>query len=260
MASGTAEAFIPKPAHLVYMVCEKLRQPAGLEVYQTRKNLDFNAVENPVVNIEEKLLFLFPDRLRTEIVSGPYKGLSLESGTEFLRVLDGRIVSHEKNPVDRYTDILLYRNYENMLSCLAGAGIDIASVSLHRYHGKICYVLGISSGNDEGPGLWIEKDSFLPVRYVIYKNRRKFEIFYDHWQDTGRIQYPAKISIFSDDRLFSVINAVKINLKSGFSSSLFDPDNIRHNYLPELENPGSRSSDSGDELDKTMQNFKQSYE
>jgi len=252
MGPALAEAFIPEPAHLMYLVCEKIRQPAGLEVHQTVKILDFNSSEKPVVNIEEKLLFLFPDRLRTEIVSGPCKGFSLESPAGFLKVEDGRIVSHEKSPADRYTDIVLYRNYEAMLSCLAGAGIDVSMVSMQRYHGKICYVLGVSSAGDDGPGLWIEKDSFLPLRYVIYKNRQKLEIFYDHWQNTGRAWYPAKISIFSDDRLFSVIDAVRVYLKSGFSSSLFDPDRVRRSCLPELENPDVHFN--------TMKNLKELYE
>ncbi|NOX35336.1 MAG: hypothetical protein GXP56_16675 [Deltaproteobacteria bacterium] len=257
---GVGEAFIPQAPHLLYLVMEKIRQPAGIEAFQTKKILNYKDPGKGFNKLEEKLYFLYPGRFRCEITSETLTSFSVESDHEFVKVMDGIIVSHEKSPVDLYTDILLYRDHESLLNRLAEEGIDTTEVSLQRYNDIICYVIGrpLEKGKPFA-GLWIEKDTFLPMKYMVEKNGYMVEIFYHNWRRVSKTWYPMQVVIFLDNQLSVMVDVKSFDLKSGFLPSLFDIDHIKKLY-PE-NNPGFQDENSKqvDELDKRIEDFNKLY-
>ena len=258
---GVGEAFIPQTPHLLHLVIKKIKQPVGIEAYQTKKILNYEDTQKGYVELEEKLIYLYPNRFRFETLSDTMTSFSVESDLRFVKVMDRVIVSHDKPLVDLYTDILLYRDYESLLNQLDLAGIDTTKVSFQRYNDTICYVIGqpLEKGKPFA-GLWIEKDTFLPIKYVVEKNGWLVEFFYSNWQKTSKTWYPMQISIFLDNQLFAMVDVKSIDLKSGFSSSLFDIDHIERLYP--INDPGSLDENSKqvDELDKHIEDFKKLYE
>ncbi|MBU8912201.1 MAG: hypothetical protein KOO65_13105 [Desulfobacterales bacterium] len=235
LASGTGEAFVPQTAHLLHLVAGKIKQPAGIEAFQTQKVLNYEDAGKDFVEVEEKLYFSYPNRFRFEILSDTMTGFSVESDFKFVKVMDGVIVSHDKPLVELYTDILLYRDHENLLNQLTLSGIDTTKVSFQRYNDKICYVVGRSLEKGKPfAGLWIEKDTFLPIKYVVEKNDCMAEFFYNNWQRISKTWYPMQVSIFLDNQLFAMVHVKNINLKSGFSPSLFDIKRIERSYPEKL--------------------------
>jgi hypothetical protein len=246
LSGGMAQAFVPQPSHLLYLVINKIKQPVGIEVWQIRKILNYQGSEpdyfepvdsEPVdpapayFEFEEKLIFSYPDKLRVQRISQTLESFSIESNFNFIKIVDGVITSHDKSLPDLYSDILLYRDHETLLNQLAHSGIDTAKVSMQRYNDTICYVLGAFSGkNDDFPGLWIEKDTFLPVKYVVEKNGKRVEFFYKNWQKVSKTLYPMQIHIFLDNRLFAMINVKNFHLRSGFLPVLFDLDDTQKIY------------------------------
>jgi outer membrane lipoprotein-sorting protein len=176
-------------------------------------------------------------------------------------VINGVIVSHDKPLVDLYTDILFYRDYESLLNQISLAQVDTDKVSFQRYNDTICYVIGrpLAKGKPFS-GLWIEKDTILPLRYVVIKNGLLAEFVYHNWQRFSRTWYPMQVSIFLDNQLFATIAVKSFDLKSGFSASLFDIEYNERLYPMNNTDALDENSKQIDELDKGMENFKKLYE
>lgn len=260
LMAGAGQAFVPQAPHLLYMMTHKIVEPVGIEAVQVRTILDHKkkGVENqdfePVV-VEEKLIYAFPGRFRSQVSSGQNSGFSIESDSGFIRVINGHAVASEKSPVDLYTDILLYRDYESLLERLALSGIDTETVTFVRYNDTICYLIGHPTA-----GLWIDKESLMPVKYAVKKDGWSVEFYYENWQRVSRTWYPMSGSIFLDNRLFAIINVKEFILKSQGSESLFDVAHARQVY-PENQSEIEKTNQSQmDELDRSLENFKQLYE
>jgi len=242
LLSGTSAAFVPQAPHLLYLVMQKIKQPVGIEAFQTKKSFNYENSEDIYVELEEKLLYLYPNQLRLQILSEVTTNFYVESDFEYVKISDGAVVSRDKPLVEQYTDILLYRDHETLLPQLALSGIDTSKVSFQRYDDKICYVIGRSQEKGKNfPGLWIEKETFLPVRYVIEKNSQRVEILYYNWQKVSRTMYPMQIYIFFNDKFFAMIDVKTFDLRSDFSPALFNIDHIGSLYpqekpVNELEN------------------------
>ncbi len=258
---GMGEAFVPQAPHLLHLVVEKIKQPVGIEAFQTKKILNYQDKQEGYVELKEKLIHLYPNRLRAEIISDTITSFSVESDFRFVKVKDGVIVSHDKPLVDLYTDILFYRDYESLLNQIIAAGIDTDKVTFKRYNDTICYVIGQSLAKGKSfASLWIEKDTVFPIRYVVEKNDLKVEFLYQNWQRFSKTWYPMQVSIFLDNQLFAMVEVKSLDLKSGFSASLFDIEHIERLYP--RNDPGSLDENSKqvDELDKRLEDFKKLYE
>lgn len=251
---NAGDAFVPKAPHLLYLVIQKIKQPVGIEAFQTQKIIHYSETQPPYTEFEERLLYAYPDRLRAELISGPEKGFSVESNLEFAKVRNGYVVSRQKSLPDRYSDILLYRNYESLLALLADAGVDTDQVSLQRYRDTVCYVIGASlETSSPFAGLWIEKDTFFPVKYVVSQNGRVVEFFYGKWQRVSKTWYPMQTSIFSDDRLHAMVNVKRYGLKSFKSESMFNIDTLSRAYPDEEKSDAmDKNSRQVNELEKDI--------
>ncbi|MBT3176533.1 MAG: hypothetical protein HOG03_01110 [Desulfobacula sp.] len=261
LMQGIGEAFVPKAPHLLHLVAEKIKQPVGIEAFQTKKILNHKDGEKEYIELEEKLIYKKPNQLRTEIISDKIISFSVESDSRFVKVINGVIVSHDKPLVDLYTDILFYRDYESLLNQISLAQVDTDKVSFQRYNDTICYVIGrpLAKGKPFS-GLWIEKDTILPLRYVVIKNGLLAEFVYHNWQRFSRTWYPMQVSIFLDNQLFATIAVKSFDLKSGFSASLFDIEYNERLYPMNNTDALDENSKQIDELDKGMENFKKLYE
>jgi len=239
LLQGTGQAFIPETPHLLYLVIHKIKQPAGIEVLQTKKLLNYQDSGPALIETEEKLIYSYPNKLRIESFSQHPASFSVESDFKFVKISDGALFSIEKSLTDLYSDILLYRDYETLLNQLELSGVNTAKVSLKRYNDSICYVIGCPTktnqeadqeNNLDFSGLWIEKNTLLPVKYVLIKNSKKVEFFYKNWQKVSKTFYPMQIHIFLDNRLFAMISVEDFHLKSDFIPILFDINYIVNLY------------------------------
>ena len=229
--SGTSTAFVPQAPHLLYLVMQKIKQPVGIEAFQSKKFFNYENSEDIYVELEEKLIYLYPNQMRSQILSEVTTNFYVESDFEYVKISDGAVSSYDKPLVEQYTDILIYRDHETLFTQLALSGIDTSKVSFQRYDDKICYVIGNSQENGKNfPGLWIEKETFLPVKYVVEKNSQKVEILYDNWQKVSRTMYPMQIYIFLNDKFFAMIDVKTFDLRSNFSPALFNIDHIESLY------------------------------
>lgn len=258
---GICSAFVPKTPHLLHLVLQKIKRPAGIEAFQTKKVLNYKEGEPGLTRIEEKLIYSYPNQLRTQIISDKITGFSVESDFKFIKVINESIISHGKSLVDLYTDILLYRDHETCLQQLVMAGIDTTQVRFQRYKDTICYVVGRPVGKGRPyASLWVEKDSFFPLKYAAQQNGSIVEFFYSRWQRVSRTWYPMQISVFLDDRLHAMIHTKSFDLKSGFSHTLFDIDHMKNRYPEESSNVLEENSKEMNRLKNRIEELRKLYE
>lgn len=225
------EAFVPKAPHLLYLVIEKIKQPVGIEALQTKKIINYADTGMPVTEFEERLIYAFPDRFRSELISGPSTGFSIEARNRYVKTIDGVIVSMEKEPQDHYSDVLIGRDYEAMITRLAGLGIDTQTVGMTRYRDTICYVIGAPQEKGEPfSGLWIEKDTFFPVKFVVINKAGTIEVFYEKWERFSKTWYPMHTAVFIDNRLHAILAVKSLVLKTPDSESVFNIDDVLDAY------------------------------
>lgn len=265
LVPGTGRAFVPQTPHLLYLMIQKIKQPVGIQAFQTKTIVDADASEEQdavPVRLDEMLIYQYPNRLRAELSSPVTTSFSVESGFDFIKVVNGEAVSREKSAMDLYTDVLLYRNHESLLGQLSQAGVDVSMVTFQRFEGTICYVIGKPLGKDTPfSGLWIEKETLFPVKYTLEKDDWIVDCVYGNWQKVSKTWYPLQTRIFLDNQLYATIDVNDISLKAGNSPKLFDIGHIVQRFPqkkePERFDPGSGEMD---ELDKRIEEFKKLYE
>ncbi len=258
---GMGEAFVPQAPHLLYLVIEKIKQPVGIEAFQIKKILNYQELDPPFFEFEEKLIYSYPNQFRSEIISNTTTSFSIESDFNFVKVTDGINTSENKSPVDQYNDILLYRDYETLLNQLVRSGVDTKKVVFRRYNDSICYVIGKPIENGKPfASLWIEKETLLPQKYVVEKDEWIVEFFYNNWQRVSKTWYPMQISVFLDRQLFSMIHVKSFDLKAGFSKDLFDIEHIKKVYPKNEIKPFDENERQVEELNKQIEEFKELYE
>ncbi len=274
VSSPWAEAFVPQTPHLLHLMVQKIKIPGGLVVHQTRK-INQGTTETVEGILGETLTFAFPGNLRSDIFSEAGGRFYAISDKGFVRVSDGVVASLEKSGGEFYTDPLLYRDYEALTRQLNLVGVNTDKVTFQRLDGQVCYFIGqppLDQDRDQNleqgkaqiqtPGLWIEKDSFFPVRYQVKQNDWVVDIRYKRWERVSRTWYPMETSIFIDGDLFVEIQVSRVELKSGFSPALFDVDRILRQYPS-----GGAGQDTMDThnsrketLDKEIEDFGKLYD
>lgn len=279
-SSPRTEAFVPQTPHLLYLMVKKIKAPAGLVVHQTRKinqgttaSVASAGTTGSVDAVEgilgETLTFAFPGNLRSDIFSEAGGRFYAISNKGFVRVSDGVVASLEKSGSEFYTDPLLYRHHETLALQLTQAGVNTDKVTFQRFDGQVCYFIGqppLYQNRDENqattPGLWLDKDSFFPVRYQVQQKDWIVDIRYKNWERVSRTWYPMETRIYIDGDLLVEIEVSSVELKSGFSSALFDVDRILRQYPLRQVDQGSMDTHNSRKktLDKQIEDFSKLYD
>ncbi len=294
-AGSRGEAFVPQTPHLLYLMVSKIKTPVGMVVHQARhitglvpgtpvsndeeiyssqdqsqtENLGTfgivsaaqSAVRPAAQPVGETLTYSFPNSLRSDIMTDSGLRFYALSESGFVKVDGGMVSAMEKPAVDFYTDPLLYRDYEIMAQALTLAGVNTEKVTFQRLDGQVCYFIGQPPVDQvQMPGLWIDKESFFPVRYLIRKKGRTVDIRYSNWQRVSRTWYPMETRILVDGDLFVDIIVNRFELVSGFSSALFDVDKILSQYPVQGGAPDHGNDSRIENLDGDIEDFSKLYD
>lgn len=259
------EAFVPQTPHLLHLMVQKIKEPAGLTIYQERILPESSAAGEDVAatSVQEVLAYSFPGALRVEVNTGSRQGFYVSSDKGFVRVSHGVITARAPSPADIYTDVLLYRNHHALLQKLSGAGVTVEKVTFQRLDGRICYLIGQPpTGGAVHPGLWIEKDSFFPVRYLAKHENWLVDVRYDGWERVSRTWYPMKTLVFVNGQLFADIKVSRVELTPDFPPARFDLDRIIRQYpVQDASGQGTSGHDKAvEDLNRELNEFNQLYD
>lgn len=263
-----ANAYVLPGLHVLDLMTKKLGKTRGLLVSQ---KLVFysDSPQKEAVELGETLRYIFPENFRSDISAENAKRIHVLSKGAALTVIDGKVIGESERGFDLYKDILLYRNRILLQNTLFHLGVDVSISSLGRFKEKIAYVLGARYPDESVPQIWIEKDTFLPIRLLIFGSDTHnhpvvlapLDVTYLNWKKVGRIWYPMRIEFYQTNILLREIHVDSIKGADSFPEDLFDITHLKSIYAPVASvSPEKRESAELDEVKKTIENFKKIFE
>jgi hypothetical protein len=241
---------------------------AGIDLpADQRVQLDENVSLEEMLQLDETLRFYFPFAFRSDAKSSDSERIHVVSGDRSITIVDGSIVPAVTNRFDLYKDIFLYRTREDLSERLLQLGVDVSISSLGRFEGEIAFVLGAVYPDESVSQIWIDRDTFLPTRWIIRGNGQNFnsdilEVRYLAWWKSGPVRYPSRVEFYQDGKLVRVNQVKSFREGDEFSEDLFDIDDLRSIYPLEPEQPfvPGESEDEPSEVQKTIDEFRKVFE
>jgi hypothetical protein len=260
-----ANAYVIPGPHLLELMIEKLGRGKSLLISQKLLLYDVSPEKN-MIELRETLKYNFPEEFRSEIQSENAKRIYVFSLGAALTVVDNKIVSNTETRFDCYKDVFLYRSWMLLQNRLSLLGVDTSVSSLGRFQDKIAYVIGAEYPDESVSQIWLDKNTFQPVRWIIIdkvnkSNRDVLEIRYGDWKQIHKTWYSMHIAFYHNDVLVREIYTDKIKVNPSFSEELFDIEHLKSIYL----NFSSVEKDKDDlqglsDIQKTIKEFKKLYE
>jgi outer membrane lipoprotein-sorting protein len=258
---GALDAYVLPGPFLLKLMTKNLGIADRLLVTQKLVLHDDNPNKN-ADELSETLKFMFPETFRSDIVSENIKRIRILSDSSVFTVIDGKISDEPENSYDHYKDLILFRSREILQERLSTLGVDVKVVSLGRFQGKPAYVLGAQYPDETSPQVWLDKETFLPFRWIMTSDATQtLEVLYLNWKKSDHTWYPMHIEFFSNGNMVREIHVKDIKVNPSFQADLFDIQQLKSRY-PEEEIPAEPKDGEKEELDevqKTIEEFKKIY-
>ena len=215
-----------------------IASPASLgDSNQAGESAQENTVQEPPpvpVTLEGSISYKFPENFREEIHYPTGLGIVVVSPAGVAKVEENYLISEYEDQYDLYKEPLLYRNSQLLMDRLSLAGVKTDTCSLGYWQGKVAYVIGAQYPDESVPQLWVEKNTFLPIRFIVTRTvpgrfQESLEVQYSEWQgllvqDGKKIRhrYPGRIIFVSQERIISQRTLVNYAMNPSFPSDAFD--------------------------------------
>lgn len=260
--SGSAIAYVLPGPFVLELMINHFGKAKRLLVHQTLK-IYRQGLQNDPAELNETLRYIFPDKFRSDILSKNIHRIHVVSSDGPLTIIDGKAGVGRGSRFDRYKDILLYHSPLMLQKRLTFLGVDVSVSSLGRFQDKIAYVLGAEYPDESVPQVWVEKDTFMPLRWIVIGKTENdnLEIRYGQWSKKGNLWYPGHIGFYQNDLLLREIDVKKIQVDPRFSEKLFDIKHLRSIHSGEtVFGPGKGDKVEDNEIKKTIEEFKKIYD
>jgi hypothetical protein len=261
----SAGAYVLRGPHVLDLMARELRYPPQFLVHQRQFLFDANE-EGRIVELDEIVRYLLPGGFRSDIETETVQRTHVNVRGQDLTVIDGQIVASGATRFDRYKDIFLYQRRQDIEKHLTALGIDIEVTSLGRLEDRIAYVLGAQYPDNLPTQIWIDKDTFRPLRWMQATlssegQVEQFEIRYHDWRPVDKAWYPGRIDFYHNAELIREIIIEGIEKDSNLDYELFDLESLRAKYPMEpqdFEEPSE--SEELREVHETIEEFKKKFE
>ncbi|OIN96559.1 MAG: hypothetical protein AUJ48_01370 [Deltaproteobacteria bacterium CG1_02_45_11] len=265
-----ANAHVLQGPHILDLMTKKLGTANRLLVSQ--KLILYNNPQSNSFELSETLRYIFPEQFRSDILSDNAQRIHVISKGAALTVIDGKVIADKENWMDYYKDIILYRSRIMLQKRLASLGVNVSVSSLGRFQGEIAYVIGAQYPDESVPQVWIDKDTFRPMRWLFAGNndlpsastesgKDFLEVRYYNWQPVEKTWYPMRIELYQNDVLIRKINVDQITVSPSFPEDLFDIKHLQSIYSPASPFVQDQNKTEGlSEVQKAIEEFKKIYE
>ena len=253
---------LPAEQVLTYMT-DRVGPSQTLIVFQ--KTLVYDPlIKEGMQELAETLYYLSPDRFRSEITGPEVEKVTVVDDEDALVVVDGRILRERQNLFDHFKDLILYRDAEVLADRVVRLGVDVDLVSLGRFGDQIVYVIGAKYPDESVPQVWVAKDHFRPLRFILKANGegtgRKIE-FADYVERDRGGDYPGRTLFYEGGKLVRMHVVENVESPARISAELFDLSWIRDRYAPaDATDTGPGSEGELDEVRKSLEEFRRIFE
>ncbi len=255
--------YVLQGPHLLDLMVRKLSGANSLLVEQQVVIEDSSIAEHPL-ELNETLRFIFPDRFRSDTQYEDTQRIHVVVQDQILTVIDEVITADHEGRFDRYKDLLLYHSRQLLHKALLLNGVDVGVTSLARDGERIVYVIGAQHPDEPVSQVWVDKERFLPLRWVSvdsFDQHERLEFVYRNWRKTGDVWYPMLIESYLNQRLIRVIRVQNLKVNAEFEADLLNLDYLLNAYLPdEPEETPAQPESEVDEVQRTIDDFKKKFE
>lgn len=266
LCAPPAGAYILRGPHIVDLMVRQMGRPDTLLITQ-RVSYHDRFLKEGVVEARETVRYVFPDTFRSDSSSEHAERIRLTARGEDLTVVNGRVaVADDSLQFDAYKDILLYRSRTLLLKKLSDRGVDTGASSLDRFEGGIVLVLGTVSPSDRFSQVWVDKETFKPVRWLMPgqddEGRHLMrEIRYLDWRQVNGVWYPMHMQFYEDGVLLREIRVERMKVNLTFPKELFDVARLRFEVAAQAQEADKEAvSEELNEVQETIDEFRKKYE
>lgn len=217
------------------------------------------------IQLEESIRYLFSQAFRSDITSDKNQRIYVYNAGQTLTVIDGRIARFTESRFDLYKDLLLYRSRETLSERLVNLGIDVTISSLGKFEDRIALVVGAEFPDDTVAQVWIDKETFQPLRMIIPASLDNptglLEIRYNNWQKIGKTWYPMQIEFIEDGMTVRAVEVNNYQINPRFSEDIFDIALLMSEFRQsDSMSEGASNNEGLSEVQKTIEDFKKIFE
>ncbi|MGD8951150.1 MAG: hypothetical protein PVG62_10400 [Desulfobacterales bacterium] len=265
LTAPSSHAYVLHGYHLLELMRREMGTARSLEVIQ-KLTIQESVLPTEAVVVQETLSYRFPDAFRSEFASAAGEHIQVFSNGRALTVVDRRIVSDTESELDHYKDIFLYNTRELLKNRLSQLGVAADVSSVGRFQGRIGYVLGAQYPDETVPQLWLDKETFRPMRWLLKPASagnlsEAIEVRYDNWRKVSSIWYPERIEFYQGDRLLRRLQVQRTRVNPELSDRLFDLAYLKSIYPYAAAPPPAQGEPGGkNDIQRTIDRFRKLFE
>ncbi len=229
---AVAPAYVLPGKQVLALMEEKHSVPQSLEVRQVVSQLPLDGAPRLAASLRETLHFHFPDRFRADTSGEDYQRISIRTPQDRLVVVNGQIRTGPPERFEAYTEILLKHTRAAMSDYLLQMGVDLDVTSLGRFEDDYCFVIGAAYPDQSRAQLWIQKDTFRPLRLMLPPSTLEpqagpLEVRFLDWGQIEGAVYPMLIQIYRKHQLFREMRVENLRADTVQDPVLFDTAALR---------------------------------
>ncbi len=247
--------------HILELMVKALSSAQTLRVEQTVVVEEATIADHPL-ELSETLSYAFNDRFRSDTRFKNTERIHVVAQDKTLTVIDGRRIVDATGRFDQYKDLLLYRSRAGLHKALLSHGVDVGKTSLGRYEDRIVYVVGAQYPDSSVSQVWVDKENFLPMRWLHVSSREpndRLIFVYSDWQKKGDLWYPMLVETLHGQKPIRRIRVNQVQVNTTLSPELFNIAQMKIVY-PQEESAGSLPGfDPSHEVQRTIEAFQKKF-
>lgn len=266
MTAPAAHAYVLHGYHLLDLMRREMGSARSLQVVQNLSIQQGSLSPDDVLTVQETLSYRFPTAFRSEFTTSDGEHIRVFSSGRSVTVVDRRIVSDTEGELDRFKDIFLFNTRDLLIKRLADLGVAAEVSSIGRFQGRIGYVLGAQYPDETVPQLWLDKETFRPMRWLLRPAAatnpgQALEVRYEDWRKAASIWYPERIEFFQGDRLLRRMQVQRTLVDPELADRLFDVAYLKSTF-PQAAAVPADQGETGDKNDiqHTIERFRRLFE
>ncbi len=258
-----AGAYVLPAKQVLGFMVEQFGSNQTLVVFQKDVVYDPD-IEGGMEELNGTLYYMYPDRFRSEVSGPELDKIQVLNEEGALVVIDGKILGETESLFDHFKDLLLYSRIDLLVDKIFQLGINVDIVSLGRFRDKIVYVIGAKYPDESVSQVWIDKDTFRPVRFILRGGEGTpiREIEYSEYKELDKTKvYPGRISFYEDGDLVRMYVLERFEINPEISDQMFDVGYLKGIYAPaDTTDPSTLPGSELDEVRKSLEEFKKIFE
>jgi len=265
LTAPPTHAYVLHGYHLLDLMRREMGTARSLEVIQ-KLTIQESVLPTEAMAVQETVSYRFPVAFRSEFASAVGEHIQIFSNGRALTVVDGHIVSDTESEFDHYKDIFLFNTRELLIKCLSQLGVAADVSSVGRFQGRIAYVLGAQYPDETVPQLWLDKETFRPMRWLLKPASagnlsEALEVRYGDWRKVSSIWYPERIEFYLGDRLLRRMQVQRTRVNPKFSNRLFDVAYLKSIYPYAAVPPPAQGESGGkNDIQRTIDRFRKIFD